>query len=77
MIAALVILAEVQDIRTEPWGYRAKEIIEHLSQRRFQWFSITAAGSLQKLDITQESFDGNFVAIPEEFDPAQMRANLL
>jgi FkbM family methyltransferase len=72
-----VILAEVQDIRTEPWGYRAKEIIEHLSQRRFQWFSITAAGSLQKLDITQESFDGNFVAIPEEFDPAQMRANLL
>jgi FkbM family methyltransferase len=64
-----VILAEVQDIRTEPWGYRAKEIIEYLLQRRFRWFSITATGSLQKLDITQESFDGNFVAIPEEFEP--------
>jgi FkbM family methyltransferase len=71
-----VILAEVQDIRTEPWGYRAKEIIEFLSQRRFRWFSITTAGPLQKLDITQENFDGNFVAIPEEFDPAQMRVKL-
>ena len=50
-----VILAEVQDIRTAPWGYRAKEIIEYLLQRRFQWFSITAAGSLQKLDVTQKS----------------------
>jgi FkbM family methyltransferase len=71
-----VILAEVQDIRTAPWGYRAKEIIEYLLQRRFQWFSITAAGSLQKLDVTQEKFDGNFVAIPQEFDPAQIGAQL-
>jgi FkbM family methyltransferase len=71
-----VILAEVQDIRTEPWGYRAKEIIEYLLQRRFQWFSITAAGSLQKLDVTREKFDGNFVAIPQEFDMAQVRAKL-
>jgi FkbM family methyltransferase len=61
-----VILAEVQDIRTAPWGYRAKEIIELLSQKRFQWFSITPAGGLQELDLTEESFDGNFVAIPEE-----------
>jgi FkbM family methyltransferase len=72
-----VILAEVQDIRTKPWGYRAKEIIEYLLRRGFRWFSITAAGSLQKLDITQESFDGNFVAVPEEFDLAQMRTKLL
>jgi hypothetical protein len=36
-----------------------------------------SAGVLQKLEITQESFDGSFVAIPEEFDPAQMRADLL
>lgn len=61
-----VIFAEVQDIRTAPWGYRAKEIIEFLSQKQFQWFSITPAGALQELDLAEESFDGNFVAIPEE-----------
>jgi hypothetical protein len=33
LIAALVILAEVQDIRTEPWGYRTKEIIEYFSEK--------------------------------------------
>jgi FkbM family methyltransferase len=66
-----VILAEIQDIRTAPWGYRAKEIIELLSQKRFRWFSITQAGTLQELDITAESFDGNFVAIPEERECAE------
>ena len=65
-----VILAEVQDMRTEPWGYRAKEIIEFLLQKRFRWFSLTEEGGLQPLDVTQEEFDGNFVAIPTEMEVA-------
>jgi FkbM family methyltransferase len=61
-----VILAEVQDIRTQPWGYRAKEIINHLSDRGFRWFRLCEDGSLGPLDLTSEAFDGNFVAWPEE-----------
>jgi FkbM family methyltransferase len=69
-----VILAEVQDIRTAPWGYRAKEVIQLLSRKRFRWFSITPAGCLQDLDLSEESFDGNFVAIPEELGLAGVKS---
>jgi FkbM family methyltransferase len=61
-----VILVEVQDIRTEPWGYRAKDIICYLSARGFKWFRLSAGGCLQYLDLAPEVFDGNFVAWPEE-----------
>ncbi|HZV88633.1 MAG TPA: FkbM family methyltransferase [Candidatus Binatus sp.] len=61
-----VIFAEVQDLRTEPWGYPAKEIIEHLLQRNYRWFKIDADGWLQALDVSASKFDGNFVACPEE-----------
>lgn len=61
-----VILAEVQDIRTQPWGYRAREIISFLSDKGYRWFSISAVGSLAPLEAFAETFDGNFVACPEE-----------
>jgi FkbM family methyltransferase len=61
-----VFLAEVQDLRTGPWGYAAKEIIEHLAQRGYKWFAIDAEGWLRELDAGAEKYDGNFVACPEE-----------
>jgi FkbM family methyltransferase len=67
-----VIFAEVQDVRTGPWGYPAKEIIEHLVQRGYTWFAIEAEG-LRDLDVSANTFDGNFVACPEE-RIAEMRA---
>jgi FkbM family methyltransferase len=64
-----VILAEVQDIRTQSWGYQAAAILEHLVQRGFTWFKLSENSSLQELDVTQETFDGNFVAWPKEVKP--------
>jgi len=64
-----VILAEVQDIRTQPWGYRASEIVRYLSSRGYQWFSLTVEGAVALLDTQAETFDGNFVACPEEGEP--------
>jgi len=64
-----VILAEVQDIRTQPWGYRAQEIISFLSDKGYRWFSISADGSLAPLEVFVEPFDGNLVACPEESEP--------
>jgi FkbM family methyltransferase len=61
-----VIFAEVQDVRTSPWGYPAKEIIDHLQQRNYKWFKIETDGRLQALDVSTSKFDGNFVACPEE-----------
>jgi len=61
-----VILTEIQDIRTEPWGYRASEIIRYLSSWGYKWFSLTAEGAVVSLDTQAETFDGNFVACPEE-----------
>jgi FkbM family methyltransferase len=61
-----VILAEVQDVRTTPWGYRAKEILTFLADRQFSWFSLTSEGLLEELNLDSEDFEGNFVAWPNE-----------
>ena len=63
-----VFLVEVQDIRTQPWGYPAKEIIQLLRAKGFRWFSPGVDGALEDLDASQNSFDGNFVALPEELE---------
>jgi FkbM family methyltransferase len=60
-----VILAEVQDIRTRPWGYDASEIIRFLEERNFFWHRILPDGKLVPAP-QQNSYDGNFVAVPEE-----------
>jgi len=61
-----VILAEVYDIRTSPWGYPAKNIISLLSANGFHWFRPLADGGLEDIDISQEEYAGDFVAVPDE-----------
>jgi len=61
-----VILAEVQDVRTKPWGYAAKEIISYLAALDFSWFQPLDDGSLERVDTNQDLYDGNFVAVPGE-----------
>jgi FkbM family methyltransferase len=61
-----VILAEVQDIRTRPWGYRAQEIISELQAKSYRWFALTEDGKVYPLHTARSEFEGNFVACPEE-----------
>jgi FkbM family methyltransferase len=61
-----VILAEVQDARTLPWGYRAREVIDYLVDKGYVWFSLLADGSMERLDLGKTEFDRNFVAVPRE-----------
>jgi len=68
-----VIFAEVQDVRTQPWGYRAKEIIDHLRERGYQWFRISPEGFLEELDVSRDTYDENLVACPEECAAALQR----
>ena len=61
-----VILAEVQDMRTAPWGYRAEEVIRYLEEFGFCWYGLSESGGLTPLDTKAMVYDGNFVACPEE-----------
>jgi FkbM family methyltransferase len=61
-----IILAEVQDIRTDPWGYKAEEIIRLLEENSYRWFALTDDGLPYLLDTSRTEFEGNFVACPEE-----------
>jgi len=61
-----VLLAEVQDVRTRPWGYAAREILDYLARLRYTWFRFSGSGSIEPLNLSADEFDGNFVACPEE-----------
>ncbi len=61
-----VILSEVQEIRTQPWGYHAREIIDLLKQHDYEWFQPQPDGSLKPVPAGQAEFDGNFIAFPAE-----------
>ncbi len=61
-----VVLCEVQEMRTRPWGYPAREIVDFLRTRGFRWYVPSADGKLRPVPLDQMEFDGNFVAIPEE-----------
>ena len=61
-----VILAEVQDLRSRPWGYAAREIIDFLTRAKYCWFALTANGIVQPISTQLKTYDANLVAIPEE-----------
>ena len=61
-----VMLIEVYDIRTAPWGYAAREIVDYILQRGFRWFSLGERGQLEPVAAEAATFDNNFVAVPEE-----------
>lgn len=61
-----VILAEVQDLRTRPWGYTAREIIEFLEWADYGWFVLTPNSNLQPISTRLKVYDANLVALPEE-----------
>src|SRR5260370_5360371 len=61
-----VILAEVQDLRTRPWGYAAREVIDFLTRVDYCWFALTANSNLQAISTRLKMYDANLVALPEE-----------
>jgi hypothetical protein len=60
------ILAEVQEVRTRPWGDPAREIIQYLVGLDYRWFAIAAKGALPPISCDQKSYDANLVALPVE-----------
>ena len=60
------ILAEVEDIRTRPWGYPAREIMQLLARWNYRWFALSEMGALYPVSPDEDSCDANFVALPDE-----------
>ena len=60
------ILAEVQDVRTLPWGYAARDIIQFMVRMDYRWFAIAAKGALLPVSCDQETYNANLVALPAE-----------
>jgi len=60
------ILSEVQDVRTAPWGYAAREIVQFLADAGYGWFALADDGSLESISSDLLHYDGNLVALPLE-----------
>ena len=60
------ILAEVEDVRTHPWGYAAREIMQTLAGWNYRWFGLSETGTLYPVSPNGEYYDANYVALPEE-----------
>ena len=60
------ILAEVEDVRTRPWGYPARAIMQLLARWNYRWFALSEMGTLYPASADEESYDANFVALPDE-----------
>lgn len=62
-----IIICEVLDWVTEPWGYQAKKIIETLSDYGYKWFDIDDDGGLTE-HIVRNAYPDirNYLGVPDE-----------
>jgi FkbM family methyltransferase len=60
-----IIMVELEDLRTEPWGYQCRLIYEFLVERGFRWFSFRPEGILRPCP-SKDYFQENLLSIPEE-----------
>ncbi len=60
-----IILCELADVRTEPWGYKSVEIYDHIATREYRWFCIDPSGGL-RVCPRRDTFHENLLAVPVE-----------
>src|SRR5206468_11720716 len=58
-----VILFECDDLRTKPWGYSSRRVLELLGRERYSFFGLDRRGDLVPV-ADREGY--NFVATPKE-----------
>ena len=61
-----VLMVEVYDIRTEPWGYRAREIVQLLDHAGYECCELLEDGTPHPIDSNRDSYDANLIAVPRE-----------
>jgi FkbM family methyltransferase len=69
-----VIICEVLDYVTRPWGYPARDIIRCLCEEDYVWFDFHADGRISPHEIRNEYPDiRNYLAVPREKLPLVSR----
>jgi FkbM family methyltransferase len=62
-----LIICEVLDASTHPWGYNAREIVHFLKELGYEWFVFSAGGKIyphtESLEYTGAD---NYLAVPKE-----------
>lgn len=61
-----VILCELEDVRAEVWGHKARDVAAFISSFGYTWFKTTIDGSLAMLPEGLDRSERNFVAVPAE-----------
>jgi len=62
-----LVICEVLDSSTEPWGYPARDIVSRLQGHGYGWFDIQRDGSLLPHSLREEYPEvRNYLAVPEE-----------
>ena len=62
-----LLICEVLDWVTQPWGYQAREIVTHLKQYDYEWFDFREDGRLQPhREREQYPEIKNYLAVPHE-----------
>ena len=59
-----VLLCEIEEARTEPWGYGGRAIIDLLSEWQYDCFAIGESGALTPVAADRLAFNGNYLARP-------------
>ena len=60
-----LILCELSDLRTAPWGYRSQDICRHLLARDYLLFSFSGGGNLIPCP-DKKKYNENILAVPRE-----------
>jgi hypothetical protein len=60
-----VLLVEVYNVRTEPWGYKAREIVQFMDHSGYRWFRLRGWFSAQRRSRSG-CVRRQLVVIPEE-----------
>jgi len=61
-----VLLVEVYDIRTVPWGYAGRDIVEYLDGIGYCWYRLLTDGAPEPISASLHSYDMNMIAVPDE-----------
>jgi FkbM family methyltransferase len=61
-----LLLIEVFEIRTRPWGYSAGDLVKMIVEAGYLLYRPIGNGDLETLDPSQDRFDTNLVVVPKE-----------
>ncbi len=62
-----IFMVEMEDMRTQPWGYQAKELYEFLQSKRYTWYAATPQGQILLAPMKRHyETNHNLIAVPQE-----------